>query len=259
MKNKKHTTELQANYKAMVDSIEKFVIKEGKTLQEAFKAAEEQLEEAKEISKEHIQEASKDLKDKLHLWGDAIKGVNEAYKDQIHLEMTYINDSIWDKLQRVANSNYAELMNFTNTLKEKAQAVRSNEHLHAHQQHNQWACDHALWLDEVEYWKKDHLQARTKLVEIEKQLNQQSKSLDEHSQEIKKHSKIDHQHEKIVANAEQDPTSEVSKIMDEKAIAVHKKECNIHERNAANHQALKSQHLKIMSLVNMLHNEMNKG
>jgi hypothetical protein len=259
MNKKKNKTELQANYQAMVDSIEKFVIKEGKTLQEAFQAAEEQLEDAKEISKEHIQEASKDLKDKLHLWGDAIKGVNEAYKDQIKLEINYINDSIWDKLQRVANSNYAELMNFTNSLKDKAKAVRSNEHLLAHQQHNQWASDHALWLDEVEYWKKDHRQALTKLVEIEKQLNQQSTSLDEHIQDIKKHTKMDHQHEKIVANAEQDPTSEVFKITDEKAIAVHKQECKVHEKNAVNHQALKSQHLKIMSLINMLHNEMNKG
>lgn len=259
MNKKKHKTELQANYQAMVDSIEKFVIEEGKTLQQAFQAAEEQLEDAKEISKEHIQEASRDLKDKLHLWGDAIKGVNEAYKDQIKLEVNYINDSIWDKLQHVANSNYAELMNFTNSLKEKAQAVRSNDHLLAHQQHNQWASDHALWLDEVEYWKKDHRQALTKLVEIEKRFNQQSRSLDEHSQDIKKHTQIDHQHEKIVANAEQDPSSEVFKATDENAIADHQTECKIHEKNAANHQALKTQHLKIMSMLNMLHNELNKS
>ncbi|MFQ3189713.1 MAG: hypothetical protein ACI936_000838 [Paraglaciecola sp.] len=38
MKEKKQTTEIKASYQAMFDSVEAFVVKEGKTLQQAFKS-----------------------------------------------------------------------------------------------------------------------------------------------------------------------------------------------------------------------------
>jgi hypothetical protein len=40
MKTKKQPSELKASYQAMVDSVEEFVVKEGKTLHQAFSAAE---------------------------------------------------------------------------------------------------------------------------------------------------------------------------------------------------------------------------
>jgi hypothetical protein len=62
MKTNKQVTELQASYEAMVESVEAFVMQEGRTLQQAFLAAEQKREDAKDISKEKIQKVSKDLK-----------------------------------------------------------------------------------------------------------------------------------------------------------------------------------------------------
>tara|TARA_R110002153_G_scaffold25502_4_gene80743 strand:+ start:18471 stop:19250 length:780 start_codon:yes stop_codon:yes gene_type:complete len=258
MKTKKKPTELQTSYHAMVDSVEAFVVQEGKSLKQAFKAAEEKLEDASELSKEKIQHASRYLKDNLRFWGETVEGVTDAYKDQIQFDIAYVNNSIWSKLQSIAKTNSAELMEFTRTLKEEAQSVRTAEHLGAHQEHNQWASEHALWLDEIEFWKKDHEQALTKLMEIEKALKQQSTSLFEHAQVIQALANIDHKHEEIMANAEHDPSSEVFKVADEKEIAVHNKERKIHTQHSEFHHAVKTHHFKIMAMINMLDKEMRK-
>ncbi|MFT6268784.1 MAG: putative nucleic acid-binding protein, partial [Alphaproteobacteria bacterium] len=214
MKNKKQTTELQDSYHAMVNSVEEFVVKEGKTLQHAFHAAEEKLCKAKDISKDKIQQASRNLKENLRVIGETVEGVSEAYKDRIKFDMAYVNNSIWDKLQSIAYSNTAELIEFTRTLKENAQTVITEDHLAAHQQHSQWDSDHALWLDEVKFWQKELDQALAKLTDVEKALKRQSALLLEHAQVIKVHAEIDHEHEQIMTNAEQDPTSEVFKVAD---------------------------------------------
>ena len=258
MTTKKQKTELQKSYQAMVDSVETFVVKEGKTLQHAFHSAEKKLGDAKELSKEKIHQASKHLKENLRLWGDAVEGASEAYKNQIEFDIAYVNTSIWNKLQSIANTNTAEFIAFTQSLREEAQTTVSAEHLAAHQEHSQWASEHALWLDETEFWKKDQQQALAKLVEIEKSLKQQMDSIFEHSQVIQAFSSIDHRHEKTMANAEHDPTSEVFNVADEKEIALHDKERKIHGQHAEFHHALKTKHYKIMAMINMLDKEMNK-
>ncbi|MFQ3189714.1 MAG: hypothetical protein ACI936_000839 [Paraglaciecola sp.] len=111
------------------------------------------------MSKEKIHQASRDLKDNLRLWSDAVEGASEAYKDQIKFDLAYVNNSIWNKFQSIANSNTAEFIAFTRSFKEQAQTVKTGEHLAAHQEHNQWASEHALWLDEIEFWKKDYAQS----------------------------------------------------------------------------------------------------
>jgi hypothetical protein len=259
MKTKIGITELQSSYKAMVDSVEEFVVKEGKTLQQAFHAAEEKLYNAKEISKEKIQQASIDLKNNLRFLGETLEGVREAYKEHIKFDVAYVNNSIWDKLQSIANSNTFELIEFTRTLKEKAQTVITEEHLAAHQEHNKWGSEHALWLDEVEFLKKDNEQARTKLLAIEKALKQKSTSLFEHAQVIQAFANIDHKHEKIMTNAEKDSSSEVFKVADEKEIVIHEKERQIHAQHSEFHDALKTHHFKIMAMINMLYKETHKA
>lgn len=258
MKKNKLATELQESYQAMVDSVEQFVVKEGKTLQQAFHAAEEKLHDAKEISKEKIQQASRELKNNLRLWSDAVEGASDAYKAQIEFDLAYVNKSIWDKLKSVANSNTAELIEFTRTLKEKAQTVTTNEHIAVHQEHNQWGAEHALWLDEIKFWQQEHDKAITKLGEIEKALKQHSESLSEHAQVIQAHANKEHDHEKIMSDAEQDPTNEVFKVADAKESEQHKIESKIHKQHAEFHHAIKTHHFKIMAMINMLHNEIDK-
>jgi thymidine kinase len=255
MQAKKQITELKASYQAMVESVEAFVVQEGKTLQQAFYAAEEKLEDSKELSKEKIQLASKHLKENLRLWGEAVEGASEAYKDRMKFDLAYVNHSISNKLLSIANSNTVEFIAFTKTLKEEAQTVTTDEHIAAHQEHTQWASEHALWLDEIEFWDKDHEQALIKLKEIEKALKQQATSLYEHAQVIQALANIVHKHEKIMTNAEQDPSSKNFKAADEKEIAVHDKERKIHTQHSDFHHALKTHHYKIMAMINMLHKE----
>lgn len=259
MKTTKRTTDLHASYQAMVDNVEEFVVKEGKTLQQAFHAAEEKLVNAKDSSKEKIQQASKDLKNNLRLWGEAVEGATDAYKAQIQFDLAYVNHSIWEKLKSAANSNTAEFIEFTRTLNEKAQTVVSAEHLTAHQEHTQWGSEHALWLDEVEFWKKDHELALTKLAKIEKAFQQQSASLVEHAQAIQAHAETDHQHEEVLKNAEQDPTSQVFEEADEKETTKHKKQQKMHAKQAKLHDKFKSHHFKTMAMINMLYKEIQKA
>jgi hypothetical protein len=259
MKTKEPTTELHSSYQAMVDNIEEFMMKEGKTLQQAFYAAEEKLDDAKEISKEKIQQASSDLKDNLRLLGEAVEGATESYKEQIRFDLAYVNNSIWGKLQSIASSNTAELMEFTRDLREKAQTVTTEAHLAAHQEHNQWSGEHALWLDEVDFWKKDHDQALTKLEEIEKALKQQSRSLFKYAQAIRKHAEIEHEHEKSMTNEEQDPSSEVFEVADENETKAHQKERQIQAQQSELHHDLKTHHFKLMAMINMLYKEIHKA
>jgi hypothetical protein len=259
MMKRKPASELQSSYQAMVDSVEEFMVKEGKTLQQAFYAAEEKLDDAKEISKEKIHQASSDLKDNLRLLGEAAEGVSQAYKEQIKFDLAYVNNSIWDKLQSIAVSNTAELMEFTRTLREKAQTAVTEQHLAAHQEHNKWESDHALWLDEAEFWKKEHDQALIKLAEIKNALEQKSASLLDHTRAIQAHAETGQEHEKIMKNAEQDPSSQVFDEADEKEIKVHQRERQIHIEQSALHYELKTQHFKIMAMVNMLYKETQKA
>ncbi|ABG40477.1 hypothetical protein Patl_1959 [Paraglaciecola sp. T6c] len=258
MSANKRLSELQESYHAMVDSVEEFVVKEGKTLQQAFHAAEEKLGETAQISKEKIQLASKELKDHLRLWGDVVEGVSEAYKDQIKFDLAYVNSSAWSKLQSIANASTTELLEFTTTLKNTAQDAVTENHKAAHQEHNLWASEHALWLDEVAFWKKEHEQAITKLKDIERVLEQQSSTLSQHVNAIQEHAKSDDKHEKIMKAAEQDSSSNVFEEADRKEISVHQHERQLHAKTAEAHHALKTHHFKTMAMINMLYKETHK-
>ncbi len=258
MKSKKNKSDLQASYQAMVDNVEDFVIKEGKTLQQAFHAAEEKLINAKDISKEKIQQASKELKNNLRLLSETAEGVGEAYKERIKFDLAYVNNSIWDKLQTIAKSNTVDLIEFSRALQNRAQTAVTESHLAAHQEHNEWHSDNAIWQDEVTYWTKENAQALKKLEEIEAILKQQSTLLAKHAKAIQAHSKKTKKHEESMKNVEQDFSSEVSKVKDEKQATKHLKERQVHAEQSESHYALKTHHFKVMAMINALHKELQK-
>lgn len=256
MSNKNNKSDLQTSYQAMVDSVEEFVIKEGKTLQQAFHAAEDRLNDAKEISKEKIQQASKELQGNLRLLSETAEGVGEAYKERIKFDLAYVNNSIWSKLQTIAKSNTVDLMEFSRTLQDRAQKAVTESHLAAHQEHNEWRSDSALWQDEVQFWAKENTQALKKLTEIEKILQQQSALLSQHAKSIQGHVKKTEKHEERMKNVEQDYSSETFKAKDEKELAIHQEERRVHAEQSESHYALKTHHFKIMAMINMLHKEL---
>jgi 3-dehydroquinate dehydratase len=118
--------------------------------------------------------------------------------------------------------------------------------------------DHALWIDEIEFWKNDHYQVLAKLGDLEKALKRQTRSLFQHAQVIKAHIESHHQHEETIANAEIDPSSENFKVADEQAIAVHQRERRAHAKHSEVHHALKTNHYKTMAMFNMLYKQIHK-
>jgi len=259
MSNKKNKSDLQASYQAMVDNVEEFVIKEGKTLQQAFHAAEDKLNDAKEISKEKIQQASKELQSNLRLLSETAEGVGEAYKERIKFDLAYMNNSIWSKLQTIAKSNTVDLMEFSRTLQERAQTAVTESHLATHQEHNEWHSESALWQDEVQFWTKENTQALKKLAEIEKALQEQSAFLTKHANAIQTHVKRTEKHEERMKNVEQDYSSETFKAKDEKEFSKHQQERQIHAEQSESHYALKTHHYKIMAMINLLHKELQSS
>jgi hypothetical protein len=259
MTAKKRISDLQQSYRGLVEAIEEYVVKEGKTLQQAFEAAEHQLINAAETSKEKIMQASSDLKNNLGVLGEAIEGASEAYKENIKFDVAYINASAWDKLQSIANSNTVELMAFTRNLKEAANEATTQEHLTVHQQHNDWVSDHEFWLDEVEFWQKDHAMALSKLVLIEQAIKEQTNVLKQHVAAIQNHEEQEHQHETAMANVEQDQISDVYKEADKQNELAHKKAQLSHEEQAEIHRKLKTSHLKLMTMINTLYKETHKN
>ncbi|MEP1552476.1 MAG: hypothetical protein ABJJ44_15655 [Paraglaciecola sp.] len=250
--------ELQKSYQGMVNNVEKFVVKEGKSLQEAIHTAETTLENAKETSLDAIKEASKHLKDNLHIWIETAEEINQAYKDEINFDLAFASSSVSEKFKNIANSNTAQLIEFTTKLKAQAQVATADSHMSVHEEHNQWSSEHALWLDEIELWGKDRDNALKKLVTIEAALKQHEKALLEHFQVIKAHSNLEHKHEIAIADAEKDPSNQTSQIADETLQTLHLKERQIHAQHAEFHQAAKANHYKIMAMVNMLYKQTQK-
>ena len=258
MKSKQQSTDLHTAYQTMIDTVEKLVVKEGENIEQALETAEEKLGEAKQFSKKEIHKVSTDLKDNFRLFGETVESANKAYKDQIKLNMSFVNNSIWDKFLSIAETNTEELIEFTKTLKDKTQAIIKTGHPAAHHEHNKWDSEHAEWLEEIDSWKKEHEQGISKLQDIETAMKQQSLAFTEHAQVIQAHNKMTQEHEEVLKNSEEDPTSEAYKETDESEVGVHQQERHIHAQHKELHHKLKAHHLKMMAIINMLHRKIHE-
>ena len=69
------------------------------------------------------------------------------------------------------------------------------------------------------------------------------------------HIDIEKEHEKVMRHVEQDPTSQMYQDREEKVKKTHLKEKEMHAEQSQVHQTLKAQHLKTISMINMLHKE----
>ena len=127
-----------------------------------------------------------------------------------------------------------------------------------HIQHSQFNSEHALWLDEVKLWQQQHDKALAKLADIEKALQRRASALTKHTLAIRSHIEAERQHEKSMAEAEKDPSNKNAKQADEKTTQLHKHELKVHAQQAKLHQEYKTNHLKLMAMLNMLNKEAHK-
>jgi len=239
----------------MVDTVEDLVVNQGENLQQALNAAEEKLNEWKELSKEEVEVISSELKHDFQKLDENLSEAKDSYKEQFKKEAAYVTDSVWSKLLTIMDTNTAQLLAFQKNLNERVMTIKGSGHLTEHQEHTQWNSDHGLWLAEVEIWKKEHKEALDKLAKIEKTITQHSAMLDEHAQVIKAHEARDHEHEEALAKAEHDPTSRVFEVKEDEEAAVHSQEKQEHTQHAELHDTMRKHHFAIMSLVNKLYKE----
>ena len=253
MSTEKPNKDFKDAYQELVDAVEELVVKEGKSLQEAFQLAEYKLDKWEELSQEEVQEISHGLKKDFQNLGHGLNLVKESYKEELKLDAAYITDSIWDKLLNIMDSNTAQLLAFEKNLDEQVQELTTAEHITNHQEHSQWESEHKLWLSEIALWKKESIQAQAQLEAIEIGIKKYSDALDEHAQVVQAHESSEHDHEKTMAKAEKDPTSQVFAEADEDGIELHKQEKHEHDQHAELHQSMKKHHAEMMSLINRLY------
>ena len=247
--------DLKQAYQTMVDTVEDLVVNQGENLQQALHTAEEQLSEWKELSQAEVEEITTELKHDFKKLDENLNESREAYKEEFKKEAAYVTDSVWSKLLAIMNTNTAQLIAFEKNLKDRVDAIKSDDHLTEHQEHTQWDSEHALWRAEIALWKKEHAEALDKLHTIEKAIDQHSQLLDEHAQAITAHEAREHEHEETMAKAEKDPTSHVFEVKDEAKVAVHEQEKQEQEQHAELHDTMRKHHFAMMSLVNKLYKE----
>jgi hypothetical protein len=246
-------------YENMVDTIESLVDKEGKTLKEAVEIAEKKLSDWQELTKEESQKIIDEVKSDLKSIGETLNGAKEAYKEQFKLDAAYLTESIWEKLSKAADVGTEEFLAFTESLKERVQEIRMDDHASEHKEHLRWSSDHGFWLDEIELWKKDHQRALEKLQAIEARIKKHNDLLEEHAQAIRAHEALDHEHEEVMAANELDPTSKIVEAKDDKESIIHNQERQEHAKHAALHDSLKKDHRKMMALINHLYEQVVEG
>ncbi len=152
---------LQKAYKSMLMHIEELVDKDKKPLKEAFEEAEEKLSEWRELSREEIDHISSEIKSNLSEIGEASHQLNLSLKDSLSLDASYLADSIWNSLSKVADQTRIELVEFNNTLREHRSSEASNQ---SEQQQ--------LWFSDAMQWQGDYEKALKQLDAIRGSIRQ---------------------------------------------------------------------------------------
>jgi hypothetical protein len=136
---------LQKAYQSMLAHIEELVDQDKKPLKEAFKEAEEKLSEWRELSREEVEHISTEIKSNLSDVGEASHQLNQSLKDNLSLDASYLADSIWNSLSKVADKTRIELSEFDKELREHMSTDAANQ---SEQQQR--------WFNEAMQWQGDY-------------------------------------------------------------------------------------------------------
>lgn len=133
---------LQEAYQSMLTHIEELVDKDKKPLKES----EEKLSEWRELSREEVDHISSEIKSNLTDIGEASHQLNQSLKENLSYDATYLADSIWNSLSKVADKTRVELTEFSQELREHMSTDASSQS----DQQQRWFNDAMQWQGDYE-------------------------------------------------------------------------------------------------------------
>jgi hypothetical protein len=253
MDTQKFTSKLQRAYHSMIDMVNVLVDVEYKSVDEAIEIAEEKLSEWEDLSSHEIEKISAEIKQDLKTLVETLSEAKQAYAEQLALDTLYLKERSLDKLAKIADKTTLELAEFKRDLKEQVQVVTDDQYEHNHHQHQQWESEHAMWLDDIAIWQKEHQQIREILYAIHEGIYEHGMTIGKHAEMIRAHQQEEYQHEAFMAATEQGKKTDNQQ--DAEYQCRHKKMQDTHEEQTRLHQKIKQHHKDIMVLVKKLHQQ----
>ena len=252
------TNKMQRAYQSMVDSLEELVDIEGKNLKEALELAQQRLTEWGELSREEVVKVSNEVKQDLGSLGKTLREARQSFRDNLAQDAEYLKETSLDKLDKIADKTMVELAEFMEVLNTKVKEAVENKHEIEHHAHQKWDREHAMWLDDITLWHKEHQQAEEKLLTIQDSIRQQSEALQEHAQTIRAHQAREHEHEVTMADVEQNMNNKKAIEHDTVSEQAHEQLQHVHENQAKLHQEIKQKHKKTIVLVEKLYKKVKE-
>lgn len=159
---------LQNAYQSMLHNVEELVDKDKKPLKQAFVEAEEKLSEWRELTREEVDHISDELKSNLSEMGAVTNRLNQSIKETLSFDASYLADSIWNRLSKLADHTAVELSEFSEDLQ---QHMASEATTYSDQQQ--------IWFNDAIQWQGDYESALKKLdvvrAEVRKQIRETTK------------------------------------------------------------------------------------
>ena len=230
---------LQRGYHTTIDAIESLIKKEGKSLSDALKIAEHKLEEGKDLTVDEYRYIRDEVRYDLHSLGEKLSEAKTSFKQRLEMDSIFMKQSAVKKLASIAEQTGHELVDIKVALFNKGADLEKDTIFIEHREHREWHDDHALWLKEIEMWKKEHHEAGSKLLEIHDAIRLQGKDLQEHAQAIRAHEIIDHEHETLISELQKQSDNKTPIVESSEDQAAHLAMKKTHQNHALLHQKFK--------------------
>ncbi len=177
---------LQEAYQSMLSHVEELVDKDKKPLKEAFAEAEEKLSELRELSREEVEHISSEIKSNLSDIGEASHQLNQSLKENLSYDATYLADSIWNSLSKVADKTRVELTEFSQELRERMSTDASSQ---SDQQQR--------WFNDAMQWQGDYESALKQLDSIRAFVRKNMRETTKYSQSVIKNTTEQNEHDQL--------------------------------------------------------------
>ncbi len=186
MDSKDVQEKLQKAYHSMLENVEEFVDKDKKPLKQAFTEAEEKLSEWRELTREEVDHISEELKSNLSEIGEVSHRLNQSIKQTLSFDASYLADSIWNRLSKLADHTAVELAEFSDDLR---QHMATDASTYSEQQQN--------WLNDAMQWQSEYEIALKKLDKVRAEVRQKIRETTKYSQAIIKDKTDQAQHDRL--------------------------------------------------------------
>lgn len=191
---------LQKAYQSMLENVEELVDKEKKPLKEAFTEAEEKLSEWRELTKEEVDNISDELKSNLSEIGEVSYRLNKSIKETLSFDASFLADSIWNRLSKLADHTAVELSEFSEDLR---QHMATDASTYTEQQQN--------WFNDAKQWQDSYKSALIKLDQVRVEAGKQVREAEKYSKSVSA-DKTDQEQHDLLAQRNQEIISAINEL-----------------------------------------------